>query len=278
MMRSQWVEALVSTHRRRRLVALLLILATVPVWATVSGGPITLRKVTLDVAAPDVISAIKANRPLGYEVGGIDISSHDHGRNPLQWGTELAVDSRFVYIKATEGSSYVNPHFGTDYATALDVHRYVGAYAFARPDKGDPVGQANFFLAHAQFNGGDRTLIPFVDLEWPYGSIRTNDCYNLTPAQMRDWIHAFVGRIEAGIGRKPMIYTIATWWNPCTGSDTSMGSYPLDVAFYKKEQSPRLPAGWSTFTLWQYAAGESTQDGRDRDVVNGGLAGLQALT
>jgi GH25 family lysozyme M1 (1,4-beta-N-acetylmuramidase) len=268
---------MVSTYRRRRLVALLVILVTVPVWATVSGGPITLRKAILEKAAPDVISAIRANRPLGYEVGGIDVSSHDHGRNPLQWGTELAVDSRFVYIKATEGSSYLNPHFNTDYATAVDVHRYVGAYAFARPDLGNPVGQADFFLAHARFDGGSRTLIPFVDLEWPYGTIKTNSCYNLTPAAMRDWIHAYIGRIEAGIGRKPMIYTNSNWWNPCTGNDASMGSYPLDIAYYKK-QAPKLPAGWTTFTLWQYAAGESTKDGRDRDVVNGGQAGLQALT
>src|SRR5256885_2599 len=128
--------------------------------------------------------------------------------------------SQFVYVKATEGTSYVNPYFGTDYAAAKAARRYVGAYVYARPDLGDPVGQADHFLRHARFTHDARTLVPFVDLEWPYPGVGAGPCYNLNPSQLRAWIHAFVDRIEAGIRRKPMIYTKVYWGNPGTGNES----------------------------------------------------------
>jgi GH25 family lysozyme M1 (1,4-beta-N-acetylmuramidase) len=230
-----------------------------------------------ETVSPQIVEQIRAGRPVGYPVGGIDLSSHDHGQYTMAWRTEVAAGSEFVYIKATEGSTYVNPNFAADYIAARTAHRYVGAYVFARPDRGNPVGQAEHFLRNARFTRDAKTLVPFVDLEWPYGGIRLNACYNLTPAQMRAWIRAFIGRIEAGIGRKPMIYTNTYWWNPCTGNDPSFGDHPLDIANYTK-RAPTLPAGWSTFALWQYVPGNPKQrHSHDRDVVNGGLAGLRAL-
>jgi GH25 family lysozyme M1 (1,4-beta-N-acetylmuramidase) len=263
--------------RGRGRVALAAILVGSLVWAVRSAPVVTHMLAGTVVAPPDVLAAIKAGRPPGYPVGGIDISSHDHRRFAPSWATEIAAGSEFVYVKATEGTTYKNPHFAADYAAARAANRYVGAYVFARPDRGNPVGQAEHFLRHARFTRDARTLVPFVDLEWPYAGVATNACYNLTPEQMRAWIRAFVDRIEAGIGRKPMIYTNANWWNPCTGNDTSFGDYPLDIANYSKKP-PTLPAGWQTFALWQYLPGNpDRRHHHDRDVVNGGAAGLRAL-
>jgi GH25 family lysozyme M1 (1,4-beta-N-acetylmuramidase) len=271
------VRSVLSTPRRRRAVVLGLTVLTSPVWA--AGAAVGGRGALLVALAPppEVLAAITAGRPAGYPVGGIDISSHDHERYPMDWRLELAAGSQFVYVKATEGTTYVNPHFATDYATARATHRYVGAYAYARPDHGDPVGQAEHFLRHARFTRDARTLVPFVDLEWPYAGVDTGPCYNLTPEQLRAWIHAFVDRVEADIHRKPMIYTNAYWWNPCTGNDPSFGGYPLDIANYTRGP-PKLPAGWTTFALWQYVPGDPRRRGNhDRDVVNGGMPGLSAL-
>ncbi|MFF5233397.1 GH25 family lysozyme [Dactylosporangium sp. NPDC000521] len=76
-------------------------------------------------------------------------------------------------------------------------------------------------MRHAGFTRDAQTLVPFVDLEWPYAGIRIDDCYNLNPQQTRAWIRAFIDRIQARIGRKPMIYTNTYWWNPCTGGSAS---------------------------------------------------------
>ena len=273
-------RSLVSTPKRRRNLALLLAVLLSPVWA-VASAPADAESTrrfapVVETVPPSVLARIVAGRPTGY-VGGLDISSHDHGRYDVHWPTEVAAGSQFVYIKATEATTYVNPHFKSDYAAAKAAHRYVGAYVYARPDKGDPVGQADFFLKHAQFSHDPRTLVPFVDLEWPYEGVQADDCYNLTPDQMRAWIHAFIGRIEQSIGRKPMIYTNTNWWNPCTGDDPSFGDYPLDIAGYTRTPPP-LPAGWTTFTLWQYTPGNpQRRSDHDRDVVAGGMAGLKAL-
>lgn len=273
-------RSLVSTPKRRRNVALLLALFLSPVWA-VASAPADAETAprpapVVEVVPPAILARILAGRPAGY-VGGLDISSHDHGRYDVHWPTEVAAGSQFVYIKATEATTYVNPHFRSDYAAAKAAHRYVGAYVYARPDLGDPVGQADFFLKHAQFSHDAQTLVPFVDLEWPYEGVQTDDCYNLTPDQLRDWIHAFIGRIEQSIGRRPMIYTNTNWWNPCTGNDASFGDYPLDIAGYTRTP-PVLPAGWTKFTLWQYTPGDSRRrSDHDRDVVAGGMAGLKAL-
>lgn len=264
------------SHRQRRAAALAVIVASSTVWAAGSapaGRPV----VPAEPPVPEAVAAIQAGRPAGYPVGGIDISSHDHRRFSVHWPTEVAAGSEFVYIKATEGSTYVNPNFAADYKAARAAGRYVGAYVYARPDRGNPVGQAEHFLRHAKFTRDARTLVPFVDLEWPYAGLRTDDCYGLTPPQLRAWIRAFIDRIESAVGRKPMIYTNTYWWNPCTGNDPSYGSYPLDIANYTKKE-PRLPAGWTTFALWQYEPGNPDErHAHDRDVVNGGPAALRAL-
>jgi GH25 family lysozyme M1 (1,4-beta-N-acetylmuramidase) len=271
-------RSLVSTPQRRRNLALLLALLLSPVWAVASAPAEGRRSApVVEVVPAAILARIMTGRPEGYPVGGLDISSHDHGRFNVHWPTEVAAGSQFVYIKATEATSYVNPHFKTDYAAAKAAHRYVGAYVYARPDRGSPVEQADFFLKHAQFARDAQTLVPFVDLEWPYEGLQADDCYNLNPDQMRAWIHAFIGRIESAIGRKPMIYTNTYWWNPCTGNDTSFGDYPLDIASYTRTL-PTLPAGWTKFTLWQYTPGNSERrSDHDRDVVAGGMVGLKAL-
>jgi len=274
---------LTATPKRRRNATLTLTALLAPVWAASSAPASTTRRpppdkvVIVERLSPTVLDRIVTGRPAGY-VGGLDISSHDHGKFEPQWQTEVAAGSEFVYIKATEGTTYVNPHFKSDYAAAKSAHRYVGAYVYARPDRGDPEGQADFFLKHAQFTKDEKTLVPFVDLEWPYEGLALGDCYNLTPDQLTAWIHAFIGRIESTIGRKPMIYTNTNWWNPCTANDTSFGGYPLDIAGYTKTPPP-LPAGWTSFTLWQYTPGNSERrSDHDRDVVAGGMAGLKSLT
>src|SRR6185312_9985179 len=71
--------------------------------------------------------------------------------------------------------------------------------------------------------------------------------------------------------------TNAYWWNQCIGTTTQFASYPLDIANYSST-SPKLPSGWSKWTLWQYAAGENSQLGNyDKDVFNGSLDQLRQL-
>jgi GH25 family lysozyme M1 (1,4-beta-N-acetylmuramidase) len=212
-----------------------------------------------------------------FPVTGIDVSSHDHSVHPMNWPAIAASGTKFAYIKATEGHTYTNPHFTADFEAAKASGMFVGAYAFGRPDRGDPIGQADSFIDQAKWAPDPATLIPFLDIEWPYGALHLPACWGLTPAQMSSWIRQFLQRVTQRIGRLPMIYTNTNWWNPCTGSDATFGAYPLDIAGYTSSP-PRLPAGWSTFAIWQHAAGRNTEAGNyDKDVFNGDLPALQGF-
>ncbi len=212
-----------------------------------------------------------------FPVTGIDVSSHDHSVHPIDWPAVAVSGTQFAYIKATEGRTYTNPYFAVDYGAARQAGLFVGAYAFGRPDLGDPVGQAQYFVKQSRWTPDTGTLVPFLDLEWPYGALHLPACWGLTPAQMVAWIRAFVTEVTKQIGRRPMIYTNTNWWDPCTAADASFSDDPLNIAGYTKSP-PKLPAGWSTFAVWQHAAGSNAEAGNyDKDVVNGDLIGLRTL-
>ncbi|WP_426509769.1 GH25 family lysozyme [Dactylosporangium sp. McL0621] len=216
--------------------------------------------------------------PAGYSILGIDVSSHDHSSYPIDWPGVAASGGRFAYIKATEGNFYVNPYFHADNAASKGAGILTGAYHFARPDLGDPVGQANYFIDRAEWVNNSRTLIPFLDMEWPYSSLGLPACWNLTPAAMVAWIHGFVDQVKARTGRDMMIYTNVNWWNPCTGSNAEFSNNPLDLASYTATAPTNLPSGWTKFTLWQYGAGNNSQAGNyDKNAFNGDYAALTKL-
>jgi GH25 family lysozyme M1 (1,4-beta-N-acetylmuramidase) len=212
-----------------------------------------------------------------YPVQGIDVSSHDHSTYPIDWASVATSGVKFAYVKASEGTFYANPYFAADYQAAKNSGLYAGAYAFGRPDLGDPAGQADYLVNQSLWTADSKTLIPFLDIEWPYSSLNLPSCWGLSTTQMSTWVRAFVSQVKARIGRAPMIYTNSNWWNPCTGNDASFGGYPLDIAGYTSTP-PALPAGWSSFAIWQYAAGANNLPGNyDRDAFNGDLAGLATL-
>lgn len=215
--------------------------------------------------------------PPGYTVNGIDVSSHDHaGGKTINWPGRRAAGEEFAFVKATEGTSYVNPYFNQDNRDAKAAGLYVGAYAFGRPDLGNPAGQANHFVNNLQWTADGRTLPPFLDLEWPYLA-GTPDCYGLSQSQMRTWISTFLTTVQARIGRTPMIYTNVNWWNPCTGSSTAFAGYPLDIS--SCNSTPPSVPGWGTnWTFWQYDI-DACKRGAAHDsmVFNGSVAQLAAL-
>ena len=187
---------------------------------------------------------------------------------------------KFTYSKATEGVTYVDPTYQANNTGAKQNGMYSGAYTFALPDRSTGAAQADWLLDHAPYVADGQTLPPMLDIEWPWnGSGSPSPCYGLTPAQMVAWIHSFVDRVFARTGQKTMIYTNTNWWNPCTGNSTAFADQPLFVASYSSSPGT-LPAGWTSFRLWQYTSSETVpgiSGGADGDVFNGTLQDLAAL-
>ena len=180
-----------------------------------------------------------------------------------------------AYAKATEGLSFVDSSFTANFRGAKQNGILAGAYHYARPDVSDGTSQANYFLDRAQYSQDGKTLIPMLDIEWPWeGSGAPSPCYGLSTSQMSTWVKQFVDRVYARTGQRTMIYTNTKWWNPCTGNNATFGANPLFIANYSSTYKP-LPAGWNQFTLWQYSDSGSLPG--DQDVFNGSLTQLQAL-
>ena len=185
-------------------------------------------------------------------LGGVDVADYQHPNGaPINWAEVASAGYTFAAIKATEGNYYVNPYYASDVAEAKAAGLHVAGYHFAIPNVSDGVTQADYAVSNSDYAVGGQMLPLELDIEYdPYSS---NECYGLSQAQMVAWITAFVDEVQRLTGKLPIIYTTADWWDTCTGSAASFGADPLWVAAYGTG-SPLLPAGWSSWTFWQYTA------------------------
>ncbi|HEY4018055.1 MAG TPA: lysozyme [Pseudonocardiaceae bacterium] len=200
---------------------------------------------------------------------GLDVSGHQAA---VDWPTAAGNHAVFAYVKATEGTYYINPDFAQQYNGSYQAGLIRGAYHFATPNTTDGVSQADYFLAHGGgWTNDGKTLPPAIDLEYnPYG----DTCYALAPAALVGWIHAFVNEMKAHIGIYPTIYTSTSWWVKCTGNDNGFGADPLWIPRYGPAVGA-LPAGWTSQTIWQYA--DTGIFPGDQDAYNGSPDQLHAF-
>ncbi|WP_410673535.1 lysozyme [Amycolatopsis sp. cmx-4-68] len=201
---------------------------------------------------------------------GHDVSGH---QGVVDWAGAVKAGAKFAYVKATEGTGFLNPQFIGQYDGAHTAGLIRGAYHFARPDVSGGAEQAEYFIAHGGGWGPDgKTLPGALDIEYnPYGEA----CYGKSPADMTTWIGDFTRTYLAKVKRSALIYTSTTWWKRCTGNTNRFGnSDPLWLAHYAPEIG-ELPAGWDKHSIWQFARGGGLPG--DQNYYNGPLARVQAL-
>jgi len=201
---------------------------------------------------------------------GIDVSGFQPNVN---WSNVKSSGVAFVFIKATEGTTFKSSSFSSQYTGATKAGLIRGAYHFAHPDSSSGATQANFFLDHGGGWSADGITLPGVlDIEYnPSG----NECYGLSHAAMVSWVKDFSNTYHSKTKRYPIIYTTTDWWKTCTGNSAAFGATnPLWIAHFATSIGP-LPAGWSFTTLWQHAT--SGANPGDQDIFNGDLAGLKRM-
>jgi GH25 family lysozyme M1 (1,4-beta-N-acetylmuramidase) len=199
-----------------------------------------------------------------YTYQGIDVASYQGYPN---WTSVRNSGKTFAFTKATEGTSYVNPYFATNWARMKSAGLIRGAYHFGRPSV-DPVASANKFCDVVQPTSGDLQMT--LDIE-------TTD--SKSPSQVRSWIVAFTNQIVARTGRPGIIYTGFYFWRDSAGNGSNLNC-PLWLAAYVSDPTPYVPAAWSTWSFWQYTDAGSVpgvSGNVDRDAWNGTLAGLDRL-
>lgn len=202
---------------------------------------------------------------------GIDVSDFTTGVN---FDSVKANGVSFVYIKATEGTTFISDLFNSQYTGATNAGLIRGAYHFAHPDRSSGATQANFFLAHGGGWSSDGITLPgTVDLE---NNPSEEACYGLSQSDMVSWIKDFSNTYHDKTSRFPVIYTTTSWWISCTGNSGAFSTdSPLWIAHFSTAVGS-LPAGWPFYTFWQNADSASPNPG-DSDIFNGDMTQLVKL-
>jgi len=216
-----------------------------------------------------VINGVRAAAKAGPVSGaaqGVDVASFQHPNGAaIDWQQVAGAGIKFAAVKVTEGAYYTNPHATSDLTDAKAAGLTTVGYAFAIPNGGssgttqfsaDPKVQADDLISALP-----SPMPVMLDIEYdpyagppPGGDGTTGVCYGLSQAQMVSWIAGFDAEMLAKTGRFPIIYTTQDWWSTCTGGSTAFGPTPVWPADFSSSGSPVLPAGWSTWNLWQYTS------------------------
>lgn len=160
-----------------------------------------------------------------------------------------------VVLKATQGATFIDNTFVARVAEAQQAGLLVGAYHFA--DDSDALSQVDFFLRVA----GSLPVLA-LDLE-PNG---IGDTVTIPTAAM------MASFLQTATKRAPLIYT-GKFGPSGTGAgypNSVLSRCPLWLAEYDSSVA-NLPAGWSTWTLWQ-----ETDSPDDLDYFNGSDEQLRA--
>jgi GH25 family lysozyme M1 (1,4-beta-N-acetylmuramidase) len=222
--------------------------------------------VTALIGAVVTLTAATAQAKL---VPGIDTSHYQHAPS-LDWAKVKGDGVAFAFLKATEGTTFTDPYFASDWSSTRSNGIYRGAYHFARPSVGSADNQAAYFASVIGPQTGRGTLPPVLDLESTGG---------LSRSRLITWTSNFLKATEQLTGRVPIVYVSPAFWEDHLANSTAFHHYPLWIAHYGVS-SPRVPGGWPAWTFWQTNSTGRVQgiSGRvDSDLFNGDLTGLKKL-
>jgi GH25 family lysozyme M1 (1,4-beta-N-acetylmuramidase) len=200
-------------------------------------------------------------------VPGIDVSKY---QGWIDWRIVSLTGVRFAILRATLGQNYVDPRYAHNLRLATANGIAVGAYHYAKPGFGprDARVEADRFLRVARVAAGD--VVPVLDIEETGG---------LSPARLRAWAYAWLDRVHARTGVRPMIYAGNSFWRGFMGNTTAFArrGHALWVAHWYVN-APDVPGrrwGGRGYRMWQFSAVGRVPGIRgpvDRDRMRGTLA------
>ena len=179
----------------------------------------------------------------GYDIRGVDVSSY---QGEIDWAvlSEQGID--FAFIKATEGSTYVDERFSDNFMKASETKLLIGAYHFFSYDSSGESQADNFIRTVPKQTG---MIAPVIDLEF-YGQ------YNNSPKKSADVVKevtAMADELLKYYGIKPIIYVTQKSYRLYI-KDTELENYSLWIrnVYFK----PMFTSEWA---FWQYCDTEELE-------------------
>lgn len=208
------------------------------------------RAVALTLTAPAHINT--------HHREGIDVS---HYQGYIDWDKVAASAAiSYVYIKATEGSGFLDDTYERNLREARRVGLSVGSYHFYRPNI-SPKEQFDNLTTYVRPDEQD--LVPLIDIE-SRGKV--------SDRQFVEDLKTFVRMVEKHYGKKPLLYTYQNFYNRHLSGQLT--AYPWMIAKYQSEQ-PLLNDD-KDYIIWQYSS-TGTIPGIRGNVDRSRLMGNHAL-
>jgi GH25 family lysozyme M1 (1,4-beta-N-acetylmuramidase) len=168
---------------------------------------------------------------------GIDISAYQEN---VDFAKVKAAGIEVVYIKATEGTGYINPLLKTQYSGAKAAGLKVGFYHFFRAkNEANAIQQAQYFVNAVSGLEYDCRLA--LDIETSEG---------IAKAALSTIAKAFLDQVKALTGLTPVLYTYSSFISESLNN--TLAAYPLWIANYSNT-APGSNSIWSTWIGWQYS-------------------------
>ncbi len=174
-----------------------------------------------------------------YPVRGVDVSEY---QGEIDWQQIAAQDIQFAFIKATEGSEYVDLTFADNWENAPQAGLAVGAYHFFSFDSPAETQAQNFISAVPAQPG---MLPPVVDVEL-YGQHkgRVPDVQTV-----RASLETLLSTLQQQYGQAPILYATEQSYRLYLADHFDANPIWIRDIYFR----PALPDGRMP-TFWQYSA------------------------
>jgi lysozyme len=180
----------------------------------------------------------------------LDVS---HWQGDIDWNKFMQSDAEGCIIRAgscnaNSGIPYTDYKYEQNMTAVEHFTDVIGTYWYWRPSH-DPIEQADYYADLLKFKNWN--LAPVADVEsWENVGIST----------MQARLKRFVDRLEYRTGRKPLIYTRTTFWNPYVRNPSWASDHDLWIARYNStitgpwDDGWGKPYSWNDWVFWQYSA------------------------
>ncbi|OYT15775.1 MAG: glycosyl hydrolase family 25, partial [Bacteroidetes bacterium 4572_77] len=168
---------------------------------------------------------------------GIDVSHH---QGKIDWTKVKKWKNKnisFVYIKATEGATYIDKTYKINFKEARENGLLVGSYHYFRTSSSVENQFENFINT---VDKSKQDIIPLIDVE---------EKRNWSNKEFHKNFKNFLTMVEDHFGKKPMIYTVNSFYNVHLSGKYK--SYHFLIGRYG-ENAPNM-RDKTDWTIWQFS-------------------------
>lgn len=174
-----------------------------------------------------------------YPIRGVDVSAY---QGEIDWPTLAGQGIDFAFIKATEGSKFVDERFSFNWENAAETNLRIGAYHFFSFDSPGSTQAENFIRT---VDDREDMLPPVVDVEF-YGKYRRQRPEDI--AGVREELHTMLEMLTQAYGVRPILYVTRASYDLLIAGEFA----EYDIWFRNILRAPRLSDG-REWVFWQYS-------------------------